>query len=145
MGCDIHLHVEVRIDDEWLHYANPFVSRNYTLFGFMAGVRDSTVEPVAEPKGLPSDTTKVTRLDYEHNKEDWHTPSWLSTAEIVELQHRLYNYYYTVEDKSLKFEYDLNYMFNTYLFENGFTSWYEYPTSNVMNIQDVRFVFWFDN
>lgn len=87
MGCDIHLHAEVKIKNAWHHYAHPSVPRSYPLFSIMAGVRGEE-EPIAPPRGLPHDITAVTRLDYEHCREDWHTPSWLSSEEAVQVVER---------------------------------------------------------
>ena len=42
MSCDIHLHVEVKVNGKWLHYdkvgMHPFF---YEMFAKMAGVRGS--------------------------------------------------------------------------------------------------------
>lgn len=64
MGCDIHLHQEVKIGGEWHHYREQSVSRNYALFAKMAGVRNYglTVTPIDEPRGIPDDATDGTEL-----------------------------------------------------------------------------------
>ena len=51
MGCDIHLHVEVKIKGKWLHYNHPNIDRCYWLFTKMAGVRE--IEGVEACEGLP--------------------------------------------------------------------------------------------
>lgn len=62
MGCDIHLHTEVKINGVWHHMGAPSVPRNYRLFAKMAGVRGIET-PIAEPRGLPGDATLLTRRD----------------------------------------------------------------------------------
>ncbi len=37
MGCDIHLHTEVKIANVWHRYGCPSVDRNYRVFAKMAG------------------------------------------------------------------------------------------------------------
>ena len=76
MGCDIHPYVEVRINNKWeistkevfsldsferewqkrLMSERPFDWRSYSLFAFLAGVRNyDCCEPISEPRGLPED------------------------------------------------------------------------------------------
>lgn len=62
MGCDIHLHTEVKIGGAWHHYSAPCVPRSYALFGKMAGVRGGAA-PIALPKGLPCFPSYITALD----------------------------------------------------------------------------------
>lgn len=63
MGADIHAYPElIRYDEEnpskidYVESLGDFwgLGRNYTLFGVMAGVRDTMVRRVSDPKGLPS-------------------------------------------------------------------------------------------
>lgn len=79
MGCDIFAFVEVKGVNGWEHMTDnifmldkwgqerykrektniPFNFRSYSLFGWLAGVRNySNVKPLAEPRGLPPDVTK---------------------------------------------------------------------------------------
>ena len=87
MGCDIHLHTEVKINNEWLHYSAPWVRRNYDLFTKMAGVRsrDDEITPLSPPKGLPSDASTLTYFEATRWGIDGHSHSWLSAQEIYEL------------------------------------------------------------
>jgi hypothetical protein len=100
MGCDIHLHVEIKKKEhEWqmatkeltLHdwrekavLDQPWYSdRNYALFGILAGVRSNDIEPIAQPRGIPDD------VSYEVDKEksgygvDGHSHSYLTLAELL--------------------------------------------------------------
>ena len=85
MGCDIHLHQEVKINGIWYHYRHRSVDRSYKLFTLMAGVRNSgELEPVSPPKGLPEDITFLTRYDWEVNEDqDGHSLSWLDRKSVV--------------------------------------------------------------
>ena len=107
MGTDIHFYVEKRLNnrslwqtaDEWLDeapygphvpYAKAYYSdRNYDLFAILANVRNGQgfagvrtgagFQPIAEPRGWPSDCCpELSSLDIGH------TPSWLTLAEILD-------------------------------------------------------------
>lgn len=137
MGCDIHLHIEVKIDKKWEHYSAPRVDRWYKLFEKMAGVRGDVANAIVAPKGLPDDVSTITALDYEHWAEDAHTPSWFNLSEIKKLTEWAEATNTLVEDFV-----DLEAtILNCYLFGNCF---YMLP-EGVPAIEDVRFVFWFDN
>ncbi len=140
MGCDIHLHIEVKIDKQWRHLGCPQVKRNYALFAKMAGVRNSdSIEPIALPKGLPSDITFLTNYDHERMKTDAHSQSWLNADEIAKLDNWLSRE--TMWDKFISLEYSL---INLYLFGNGFGDFKEFPDDFPKSLEDVRFIFWFD-
>lgn len=65
MGCDIHAIVQVKSfrSKEWITVNTDAINiRSYTMFGFLAGVRNHTVTPISEPKGLPDDI-KLQRKD----------------------------------------------------------------------------------
>ena len=58
MGCDIHAYIEYKHwGDKWWPFANLDIDRDYQLFGLMAGVRRSDIDPVAQPRGVPSDAS----------------------------------------------------------------------------------------
>jgi hypothetical protein len=142
MGCDIHLHVEVKINGEWHHYAHPYVERDYSLFGRMAGVRDEAQEPVAPLRGVPSDATFLTRYDYKLWGEDSHSASWLGPKEV----HALANWWKKRNPSAMSFEWDA--ISQTYLLRSSFTGFVDYPDENARKhpgLEDFRFVFWFDN
>lgn len=82
MGCDIHCHIEVKINGQWHHWSAPKIDRDYSLFARMAGVRRVEPSPIAEPRGLPPDISVITEIDWACGDGYWHTPSWLSGAEL---------------------------------------------------------------
>lgn len=135
MGCDIHEHIEYKRYDTWWHWGRPTVRRDYNLFALLAGVRNyEQVEPVAEPRDIPKDSTYDTVMSYTGVNDyamykgvwvmdaDWHTPSWLSLGELKQVRERL-GY------RSNDLEAIIGAMEG--LSDNG--------------AHDTRFIFWFDN
>lgn len=134
MGCDIHVHGEVKINGVWHHWSHPRISRSYSLFGKMAGVRDCSQEPIAQPRGIPDDATDTTKFDYAHWGVDAHTPSCLSGAEVDTLV-KWYN-----KNIADSFEHsELGYIFgNGWDVKNN-------PGDYPAGVEDARLIFWFDN
>lgn len=137
MGCDIHPYVEARTDGgEWQYLpdVDVFDCRDYSLFGFLADVRNYSDSPViAEPRGLPDDVTAKIR-----EAADWdnyHSRTWFTLAELQE-----YDYEqrfddcrepYGVPDTTLR----------AFLGE-----WYFAELDRLAKIPgEVRIVLWFDN
>jgi len=111
MGCDIHSMAidkngslieggrwadgaDADPDMEWMEgEGEPFGWRNYSVFGFLAGVRNySDVKPISAPRGLPVDVKAPDVDDF-----DWlgdHSHSWLSVAEL-----EAFDYDALVEDR----------------------------------------------
>ena len=108
MGCDIHIAIEVQNrdgiwrdknaysvnpyfgDDEYetqqFHRIDPYRGRNYELFTAFAGVRSRghEVDPIAEPRGIPTDVSEFIKKDFERWGCDAHTPSYLTLKEILD-------------------------------------------------------------
>ena len=138
MGCDIHIHQEVKIDGRWEHYRETTIPRDYQVFAKMAGVRGDE-RPIAKPRGLPEDMAFLTRFCANHDGEDAHTHSWLDAAEIAELYkwfciRRLRENVCHIESDGWG-----------YLFGGLFSGFIRYPDERPEGLEDVRFVFWFDN
>lgn len=129
MGCDIHLHTEIKIAGVWHHYGAPDVPRDYELFGKMAGVRGDE-RAIIIPRGVPANLSLVTAIDAQTWRTDGHSWSWFGPKEISELEQ------WWREKKKDYFEDNFG-----YLFGNGWTH-FGGPKSP---IQDVRWIFWFDN
>ena len=145
MGCDIHLHIEVKINNEWRHWATPSIDRDYKLFAKMAGVRNCyEVEPIAEPKGMPTDCSFTTGFEHDRWGVDGHSHSWFGIEEIKQLAEYAEQELSQIHGgRSLIFEYDI--LKGSYLCGNSFAGLLKYPDDYPKEIQDVRFVFWFDN
>ena len=66
MGCDIHLYIEHK-DPEWsgwFSFGGQYIlDRDYRMFTRMAGVRGIKTDAVAEPRGLPADTSYQVKDD----------------------------------------------------------------------------------
>ena len=135
MGCDIHVYVEVKIEGSWYNYGTPYVSRNYTLFAKMADVRNyDSIIPIDTPRGLPTDISKVVEAARRKVGVDGHSDSWLSYDEFVELRE------WFKEQTGHDF-WDENFD----LFEMSLYTWRKYREYYPEQVEDVRFVFWFDN
>jgi hypothetical protein len=138
MPCDIHLHVEVKIDNQWHHYTLCRLKRNYQLFARMADVRNNWgITPITPPKGLPDDPTFLTQFDASRWGTDGHSHSWLSSKEVEELE----TWFNEQEEKwgdSLSEQCG-------WLFGNSFQGFHKYPEDKPEGLEDFRWVFWFDN
>lgn len=147
MNCDIHLHIEVKLNNKWEHYAAPSVPRFYKLFAKMANVRNNgDVQPISEPKGLPSDLTTLTSYDVKRWDSDGHSHSYLDAAEICELSEWLGEIEKHSAITGQRDDVDLeHHILHTYCFSNRFGGIHKYPEDRPDGVTDVRFVFWFDN
>jgi len=144
MGCDIHMHIEVKINGNWEHYAFPHISRRYRLFGKMAGVRDTSQDPISPPKGIPEDITTVTRVDLERYGNDGHHHSWFSYEEIVALDAWLAEQP-KLRESALENDLECDILNWTFLFGNSFSGLKKSPQDFPKSVTDVRMVFWFNN
>lgn len=136
MGCDISLKVEVKVKGKWLLFNQPRVDRNYELFEKMAGVRGDVSNAISEPKGLPDDISEGTKLVYEYEKDDAHSESYLTLLEIGLLEKWYEEQAYEGTSRWFNSQFG-------YLFGNGYNDTDELNDPPI--IEDVRFVFWFDN
>lgn len=148
MGCDIHSYVEYRNREmDWVpiqmqvNYRTwdgkdeyrgvyPVDIRNYQLFGILAGVRFCPADPIADPRGIPSDVSEYVREKYDEY-DDYHTPSWYS----------LYELKLAVRDKDRYDEEERE------LIQDVINS-IEFMTNAAWAFAediDIRIVFWFDN
>jgi hypothetical protein len=138
MGCDIHFHSEVKIKGKWYHYAKLSIGRNYNLFAKMAGVRNEgrDIIPISKNRGIPKDATFLTKYDYKLWEVDAHSANWLNAKEIVELE----NWWHKNSPKDVWFEDEFG-----YLFGNSWGGIIRYPNDTKEGVEDIRFIFWFDN
>ena len=136
MGCDIHAHIEVKINGKWEHYSTPRIQRWYQLFAKIAGVRNNNdITPISEPKGLPEDISEITKFESDYMGSDGHSHSWLNVKEIKEMLK-----YIDELDPTNSFEHkELGYIGG-----NGVGD-FEVGEGYPKEYQDVRMVFWFDN
>ena len=108
MGCDIHSFAERRnkqtnkwekvedafsldnYDKERLKKdkgENPFDWRSYSMFAFLAGVRNyDHCEQLSEPKGLPDDISDEVKEEYGEGW-DYHSASFLTAKELLDFDY----------------------------------------------------------
>jgi hypothetical protein len=73
---------------------HPFDWQSYSMFGFLAGVRNySLCEPISQPKGLPDDVSEDIRRKAEHWIADAYSHSWFTLQELL-----AFNYEKVFED-----------------------------------------------
>ena len=98
MGMDIHGFIEVRNsyidssepdDDVPLLRWHPAIGldhvydgRSYAAFGCLFGVRGRSFEPLAANRGFPRDASRAATRAFEREREDSHSPSWITWAEL---------------------------------------------------------------
>ena len=139
MGCDIHLYTEIKIKGRWHAHNHPDVNRNYDLFAKMAGVRSrDEIKPIVQPRGFPKNASFIARLDYKHWGRDAHSASYLNQKEIKILAEWCERQPWGKE--LFWFEHEFG-----YLFGNTIYNLRKYKEDYPKGIEDVRFVFWFDN
>lgn len=138
MGCDIHLHQEVKIFGKWHHYSERNVPRDYELFEKMAGVRGAPENAISIPRGLPDTATEMTVFAVDDYGIDGHSHSWLNSDEIFELETWLEE---KINVRGMTFISD----YWGYLFGNNWYGFKKYPDERPKGLEDIRFIFWFDN
>ena len=139
MGTDIHIHVELRLEEggRWVHWNAPHIKRNYALFTKLANVRGCPgVTPISNPRGLPADISELTHLARAED-DDCHSDSWISRDEIRQVAE------WWERERILRDLHSEEWfepaVMGGYLIGNGYTS--DLPDW----VADVRLVFWFDN
>jgi hypothetical protein len=150
MGCDIHVHTEIKVGGQWHHYSQPRISRSYWLFALMAGVRTSEVVPQAmfPQRGLPEGLSFTTQLSADEWEADGHSHSWLTGSEmakvIAEYDRLRYDAAKQKEDRESWFS--LEHECFGYLFGNGwdFNPDEDHGEAYPSCVEDVRVIFWFD-
>jgi hypothetical protein len=137
MGCDIHCYCEIELEGQWHLYDQIKIERDYELFGAMAGVRRPE-EMMFKVKGLPPDCSKVVRLESIRRGDDIHSHSWLSLKEIAKVLERFPRTGVACNDNYL---FGHSYVYISERLEIGELDPTEFPSY----VEDVRWVFWFDN
>lgn len=148
MGCDIHFHTEVKIKGTWHHHSQAKLDRNYPVFAKMAGVRNGYgIEPIISPRGIPGDITLLTRIEIEKYDGDGHSHSWFGPQEIVAF-HDFFKqdgeYEKIIEMKLEGWRYEHENI--PYFLGNHMDGFVKYPQDwERYGVEDVRYVFFFDN
>lgn len=151
MGCDIHMHTEKlmngsyeRVTGNFCNGPDPFDWRSYSVFAFLAGVRNySAIQPIAEPRGLPDGS------DFEMHCEN-HSASWLSVEELWK-----HDYNKVIEDRRHTVEIKPGWssgsvdakeeQSNRTTLREFLGQAFFHDLKELKNISADRIVFWFDN
>lgn len=86
MSCDIHCYAERKAGEGWemIRDLSPFDMRDYTIFAFLAGVRNEAgIPPIAQPRDLPDDPSDSVIVKAWHWRDDAHSHSWLDVSELL--------------------------------------------------------------
>ena len=142
MGCDIHMHVEIKQGGRWHLWAQCSMHRDYNLFSLLAGVRqeDDSPRPIAEPRGLPADVSEVVKRHSDYWGEDGHSHSYLSAKEWVKVVE------YVEKQGGVSSPFDWETSEIGYVYGHSVSGFVRYPRDwKRTNIEDIRLVFWFGN
>ena len=171
VGCDIHTRVEyyttINGEKKWIdgdHYkrnkyfgdnedevelnvVSIYDDRNYTLFSILAGVRGCE-DMINEPRGLPFDTNKFIKGEFERWGASIHTASWFTLKELMDYQDTLLEASLDRDVRLEECEDETKALIP--LIENLkirckelFWLWDEYRIAEFAH--KIRVVFWFDN
>lgn len=140
MGQDIHCYGEIRIDGLWHNYLRGNFRRNYSVFSKMGSERDPEIKPIVEQKGLPEDCGKIAKIAYEDMAVDFHHMSWFDLNEI----NQLWDYCAGLQQSKVLPD---NYLFYAmgWLFGNYWQDFAKYRSNYPQEIEQIRWVFWFDS
>lgn len=150
MGCSIHFHTEVKINGTWHHHAEARIQRNYPVFAKMANVRNAgnIIIPLSLPKGIPPDATDLTKFQYKAWEADAHSPSWLNPTEITELHRWIETFGQNEFWKDEFLPSPKQWIDNNFPTFNGYHLHEELLNNEYYKntgLEDVRYIFWFDN
>ena len=105
----------------------------------MADVRSHPsyeIKPIAEPRGLPSDMTFLTYYDAQRWATDGHSHSYLTAEELPHIEEFMKKRYTNGWSELSQWG---------YLFGNSWGDFVTYPEEQPPGLEDVRWIFWFDN
>jgi hypothetical protein len=139
MACDIFAHVEIKRNARWLHWNEAILARDYALFGRLAGVRDASVQPVAEPRGFPADASELTKLCFDRTGHGAHAASWLLAEEAGLVQQWFENRFIEGLAATPLWGTVLGNPIDAHLKWKSVSDTYA-----ALGIEDVRVVFWFE-
>ncbi len=173
MGCDIESYVEIKKKDTWEKVGDyfslfesekklfkkdkidmPFRNRNYSLFGFLADVRNyDQSTPLSPPKGLPLDISKDVFYKFQEWENDNFAASFFTLKELLDFDYeqKFWNKRMSTRDSYNQLHYQksgvekngvlISYRKN--LGENYFDVLNE--MLGLGSPQNIRVVFWFSN
>jgi hypothetical protein len=149
MACDIHSFAEKREGEKFVAIPGlyPFESgRDYSLFGWLADVRNySAVPPIAPCRGVPEDASVDARADSDRWGTDGHSHSWLRVEEL-----NIFDYTALVEDRRVTRNGNGGCTCDpgegkTMTWREFLGKWYFDELAALNEAGAERIVFWFDN
>jgi hypothetical protein len=128
----IYCHAEIRIDGIWHHYNTLDIGRDDNLFSCLAGLGsvDTGISAKFPVRGLPKDVSPVTRLEAQDFGDYGHTHSWIGLEEIW----RVLDDFPDILCRAQRVKANLLFGFSYSACSNNFPD----------ELQDVRWVFWFE-
>ena len=153
MGCDIHMHMEQKVDGEWREIHGefsavcaedcpsvPFDWRTYAVFSFLNHeVRNyGGMPPVfgEEGRGVPDDSVFKAEWEDEYSR-DYHSASWLLVSELLAVDYDNIMTQYANDPLPVSLRDTLHdFFFMDLKILKDMAG--EYP-------ENIRLVFWFDN
>jgi len=173
MGSDIYSFAEVSKNGKWEKIGdvfplddfdkelkkkdfgdNPFNWRDYSLFGWLADVRNySHVPPISQPRGFPADISSDVQQENDDMGVGGHSRSWLSLAELLEVDYEKVFWARRVTKQTALNEWNGAALANEgegkhiTLREHLSPAYFEVleVLKTLGNPDDVRIVFWFDD
>ena len=159
MSCELHIFCEVRNKKtgKWKqvgkHFPvlsckngmyktrHPFDWQSYSLFGFLADVRNySGCTPISQPKGIPNNISHTISKEWEEwRTTEGHSDSFLTLRELLEFN---YNKKF-IDDRFGEDTYGKRITHKEHLGKRFFVHLKE--LKKLGKPDDVRIVFWFDN
>ena len=149
MSCHMHCFAEKKIDGEWVDLNfSPFY-QSYSIFGFLANVRNySAVTPIiAERRGFPENSPSY--FIYKRYI-DGHSPSYLLIEELLK-----FDYYQSMEDRRIGKQITPTVFDGSWCCEKGHGILMTYKKflgelyfkdlEKLKELKAERIVFWFDN
>ena len=98
-------HDEADVNASYFNRPEWDIGRNYAVFGRLAGVRSYDIIPISEPKGVPTNISDEVFKHWKDGVGDWHTPSYFTAKELVDVKNDKLFYRRTVSMKQYKEEY----------------------------------------
>lgn len=144
MGTDMHILQEVKIKGEWHHYGYMQPGRNYPLFRFVAGVtggaRRTAPGALLLIKGTPADITPMSTIHLKKWNGDAHHVTYADSVEIRAIED-----WFMERSKALRDPYEERAKNFGYCFGNSWSGFEEYPEDREDDLEDIRWIIFFDN
>lgn len=137
MGVDIRLFTEIKVEGLWYAYSQPEIRQNYNLFDIMGHPRFDQTQRALK-RELPELPSEVVSMCVEGDSNfNLQLCSWLNAAEIQDLYMELSEY------PGIGFSSTYGNPFG-YIEGSDWGAYLKYPEDNPSWIDDIRFIYWFD-